>query len=89
MLLRLGEVLLQVLAHGEALDLLNSKDRGHDLVGSEPLLVLRVLQVLLLQIGPEFLDTLRKRDLKLGRKIFARFRFLPEAVRSSLPSQSR
>ena len=63
MLLRLGEVLLQVLAHGEALDLLNSKDRGHDLVGSEPLLVLRVLQVLLLQIGPEFLDTLNERDM--------------------------
>ena len=55
-------MVLQELAHREALHLLISKDGGHGLIGSEPLPVLRVLQVLLLQIGPEFLDTLNERE---------------------------
>ena len=57
----LGEVFLQVLGHAEALDLLISKDRSHGLVRGEPLLVLGVLELVLLQVGPEFLDTLQKR----------------------------
>ena len=56
-------MVLQELAHREALHLLFSKDGGHVLIGSEPLLVLGVLQVLLLQIGPEFLDTLNERKI--------------------------
>ena len=51
---------LEVLGHAEAFDLLIAKDRSHGLVGREPLLVLRVLEILLLQVGPEPLDTLRR-----------------------------
>ena len=55
-------MLLQVLGHTEALDLLVSKDGSHGLIRSEPLLVLRVLEFLLLQVGPEPLDTLNERE---------------------------
>ena len=61
---RVGEVFLEVLGHAEGLDLLGSEHRGHGLVGGEPLLVLGVLQLLLLKIGPEPLDTLRKNDVR-------------------------
>ena len=62
-----GEVLLQVLGHAEALDLLISKDRSHGLVRGEPLLVLGVLEFLLLQVGPEPLHALNERYVICGR----------------------
>ena len=58
---RLGEVLLQVFHHGETPDLLLSKHGSHGLIGSVELLSLGVLEVLLLQVGPESLDTLKRR----------------------------
>ena len=61
LLLRLGEMLLQELRHREALDLLISEDGGHGLIRGEVLLVLGVLEFLLLQVGPESLDTLNER----------------------------
>ena len=60
LLVRVGEVLLEVFGHTEALDLLISEDGGHGSIGSEPLLVLGVLEFLLLQIGPESLHTLQR-----------------------------
>ena len=57
-------MLLQILGHAEALDLLVSKDGSHRGVGGEPLLVLGVLQLLLLEIGPEPLNTLPKNNVR-------------------------
>ena len=54
-------MLLQVFHHGETLDLLSSKHGGHGLIRGVVLLGLRILEVLLLQIGPESLDTLKRR----------------------------
>ena len=58
---RVGEMHLEVLGgrHAGALDHLLSEDRLHGLVRSEPLLHLRVLQVLLLQVVPQLLHYLR------------------------------
>ena len=50
---------LEVLGHAEGLDLLGSEHGGHGLVGGEPLLVLGILEVVLLQVGPETLDDLQ------------------------------
>ena len=50
---------LQILGHREALDLLLPKDGLHGLVGGEPLLHLRVLKVVLLQVVPQLLHDLR------------------------------
>ena len=61
LLLRVDKMLLEVLSHPEALDLLLSEDGSHGFIRGEPLLVLGVLEVVLLQVGPEFLDTLQKR----------------------------
>ena len=61
--LRVGQMFLQVLRHAEALDLLLSEDGLHGLVGGEPLLLLRILQVVLLQVVPQFLHYLRTGDL--------------------------
>ena len=60
-LLGFGKVFLQILGHGEGLDLLISEDGSHGLVRGEVLLALRVLEFLLLQVGPESLDTLNER----------------------------
>ena len=46
------------LAHGEAMHPFVAEDLCHLLVGNEELLVLRVLKVVLLQIGPQLLDAL-------------------------------
>ena len=62
LLLRVDEMLLEVLGHPEAPDLLLSEDGSHGFIRSEPLLVLGVLEVVLLQVGPKLLDTLQKRD---------------------------
>jgi hypothetical protein len=41
-------VILEILGHAEGLDLLLAKDRLHQLVRGEPLLVLGVLKVIIL-----------------------------------------
>ena len=46
-------MLLEVLGHAKGLDLLLAEDRLHELVRGEELLVLGVLEILLLQVGPE------------------------------------
>ena len=63
-------MLLQILGHAEGLDLLVSKDWSHRGVGGEPLFVLRVLQIFLLQVGPQSLDTLDNNKFKLVAKFF-------------------
>ena len=61
-------MLLQELAHAEGLDPLVPEDGLHGLVRGEELLVVGILEVLLLQVGPEPLDALRSGDfLSLGR----------------------
>ena len=65
---------LQVFHHGETLDLLTSKHGGHGLIRSVVLLGLGILEVLLLQIGPESLDTLKeKRVVTCERNDFQQF----------------
>ena len=49
---------LEILCHSECLDLLSPEDGLHELVWGEPLLVGRVLEVLLLEVGPQPLDDL-------------------------------
>ena len=56
----------EVLGHGESLDLVLSEDLGHLLVGGEVLLVVRVLEVLLLEVGPQELHQLGPRRLLLA-----------------------
>ncbi len=46
------------LGHGERPDTIRAKDLGHLLVRGEELLVLGVLEVVLLQVGPQLLDAL-------------------------------
>ena len=46
------------LGHGEGPDAFGSEDLGHLLVGGEELLVLGILQVVLLQVGPELFHAL-------------------------------
>ena len=75
-LVRVSEVLLQVLGHAEALDLLISKDRSHGLVRGEPLLVLGVLEFLLLQVGPEPLHALNERYVICGRNTSGQWSYL-------------
>ena len=64
--LEVGEVGLEELSHPEPLDLVLSEDLGHLLVGGEVLPVLRVLQVLLLEVGPQELHQLGARRLLLA-----------------------
>ena len=63
----LGEVGADELGHGEGADAVLAEDLGHLLVGEEVLLVLRVLQVVLLEVGPQLLDALgpRKERIRL------------------------
>ena len=56
----LGEMFLQVLGHAEALNLLGSEHLGHRLVRGEVLPVLGVLEVVLLQVGPQPFGDLQK-----------------------------
>ena len=44
------------LGHAESPDAILPEDLGHLLVGDEELLVLGVLEVVLLQVGPQLLD---------------------------------
>ena len=54
-------MVLQELRHSETPDLLIPEDGSHGLIRGEVLLVVGVLEVLLLQVGPESLDTLNER----------------------------
>ena len=56
-------MLLQELAHAEGLHPLIAEDGLHGGVGGEELLIIGILEVVLLQVGPEPLDALRPRDL--------------------------
>ena len=62
----LGEVFLQVLGHAEALNLLASEHLGHRLVRGEVLPVLGVLEIVLLQVGPEPFGDLQKISYNVG-----------------------
>ena len=57
-------MLLQVLAHGEALDPLVAEDGLHLSVRGEELLVLGILEVGLLQVRPQPLDDLREKSIQ-------------------------
>ena len=57
------------LGHGEGADTVGSKNLGHLLVGGEELLVLGVLEVVLLEVGPQELDALGAGGLLLSDDI--------------------
>lgn len=57
------------LGHGEAPHSLCAKDLGHLLVGSEELLVLRILEIVLLEVGPQLLHALGPGCLLLANDI--------------------
>merc|ERR1719369_1071174 len=61
-----GEVSGQELGHAERPDAVSAEDLGHLLVGVEVLLVLRVLEVVLLDVGPQLLDALGAGSLLLA-----------------------
>ena len=63
------QVIHQVLRHSAAIDLLNSKNWCHCLIGGEPQLVLRILQLILLHIVPDSLGTLNERERERERVI--------------------
>ena len=56
-------MILEELAHAEGLHPLVAEDGLHGGIGGEELLVLRVLEIVLLQVGPEPLDDLGPGDL--------------------------
>ena len=64
--LDLGEVGREVLAHGEGAELLLAEHLGHLGVGGEELLVGGVLELVLLEVGPELLDALGAGGLLLA-----------------------
>merc|ERR1719174_2958891 len=49
------------LGHSKSSDFFGSEDLCHLLVGGEVLLVLRILEVMFLQVSPQFLDALSSR----------------------------
>jgi len=55
-----------VLGHTESTDPVVAEDLGHLLVGVEELLVLGVLEVVLLDVGPQLLDALGPGSLLLA-----------------------
>jgi len=55
---KLGEVAGEELGHAEGADAVVTEHLGHLLVGGEVLLVLGVLEVVLLDVGPQLLDAL-------------------------------
>jgi len=57
------------LGHAESTDAFGSKDLGHLLVGGEELLVLRILKIVLLDVGPQLLNALSARGLLLANNV--------------------
>ena len=54
----LGKVSAEKLGHSKSTNAFSSEDLGHLLVRGEVLLVLRVLEVVLLEVSPQLLHTL-------------------------------
>lgn len=65
----LRQVSADELGHGESADLLLTENLGHLLVGLEELLVLGVLEIVLLNVGPQLLDALRSGGLLLAHHL--------------------
>jgi len=61
-----AEVSTQELGHAESPDAVSAEDLGHLLVGGEVLLVLGVLEVVLLDVGPQLLDAIGAGGLLLA-----------------------
>merc|ERR1719500_964522 len=62
-LVGVSQMLLQVLGHAKALLALLAKHWLHGLVRSEPLAILLVLKIFLLQVRPQLLHNLGSRNL--------------------------
>ena len=60
------EVFVEVLGHAEAIHLLVPEDLGHFLIWGEQPTVVRILQLVLLDIGPKPLNDLSTRCLLLS-----------------------
>jgi len=58
-----------VLGHGEPPHFLLAKDFSHPLVGLKVLLVLGVLELVLLDVGPQLLDDLAPSGLRLADNV--------------------
>jgi hypothetical protein len=61
-----GQMGGEELSHAESTDAVLAENLGHLLVGGKVLLVLGVLEVVLLDVGPELLDTLCAAGLLLA-----------------------
>ena len=57
------------LGHAESADAIVAKNLGHLLVGGEELLVLRVLEVVLLEVSPQKLDAFGTASLFLANDV--------------------
>ena len=60
------EVFVEVLGHAEAIHLLVPEDIGHLLIWSEQPTIVRILQLVLLNIGPQPLNNLGTRCFPLS-----------------------
>merc|ERR550539_636140 len=70
------------LGHSKSSDFFGSKDLCRLLVGSEVLLVLSILEVMFLQVSPQFLDTLCSRCFLCsndGSKIIGKLHWLSDS----------
>jgi len=65
----LGQVGGEELGHTESADAVVTEDLGHLLVGHEELFVLGVLQVVLLDVGPQLLDAFGAAGLLLANDV--------------------
>merc|ERR1719414_71017 len=65
----LGQVSGEELGHTEGTDTIVAEDLGHLLVGGEELLVLGVLEVVLLEVGPQELDAFGTAGLLLANDV--------------------
>ena len=81
MSLAIDDMLLQILPHSKTTDLLISKDGSHGFIRGETQLVLGVLKSLILQVGPDSLETLCFREFYFLREMIGNF--LPEKRRPS------
>ena len=65
----LRQVSGEELGHTEGADAVGTEDLGHLLVGGEELLVLGVLEVVLLEVGPQELDAFSAAGLLLANDV--------------------
>ena len=65
----LGQVGGEELGHTESADAVVTEDLGHLLVGGEELLVLGVLEIVLLEVGPQELDAFGAAGLLLANDV--------------------